>query len=306
MEKNRLGVNATALYEALVKTGSRKLLTAEDFSELLNRKVAKAGVSNTLSVLARIGAVEKIRRGLYLNKSTGTTPRIVDLIPDVMRNSTYYLGLNAAANFWGLTVQIPSAYHILYSGASEAEQKRVTRWSRALSKQSDLGGVLVPVKMRTSHSPIGTSQVIMEGTQLRMSTRELTLIDAAIYTEETGGAGQALAWMKNALALHVGFSIKEFAFLLEMTQKSFHSIGARVGFLLEMVLAQSRYDTSTKTNIESLLRRLERAVTREDASYSWGPRKSKHGEYTLSSKNVEYFRRWHLHVSGKYLRELQV
>ncbi len=290
----------------LVTGGSRKLLTARDAAQCLDVDVARASLSNTLSVLARIGVVARLGKGLYLNASTGTTPRIIDVISDVFQGNPHFLGLNAAANFWGLTVQIPHSYHVLYSPNNEAERKRILRWCKALAKRTDMGGELIPIKTRTPSKLVGTSQVIMEGTQMPVSTRERTVIDAVIYTEEVGGAGEAVTWVRNAFTSQARFNIGEFRYLLEIIQREFHSAMPRMGFVLEHVLEEQVSNSRWSRELKRILDEFQNNIVQWNASYSWGPRTKPRLDKPSPEESSEYFKRWRLHVSQKYLRQIQV
>jgi len=296
--KLRLGSNESVIYTHLVSPKSPRLLTPKDTIRYLTTSTSRTGVLHALSLLERKGALERLGKGLYLNKSTGIVPRIVDVVPDVFRDNPYYIGLNAAANHWGLTPQIPYAYHAVYVPKDEAESKRVVRWCTMLEKKENvMGGILVPVKSRMSRNIIsGISQTILEGSQLPISGIERTLIDATIYTEEIGAVGEALLWFRSALSSQQSFNIIEFRALLKKVRAQIKSVGARIGFILERTLRMRTASPEVNVEIGSLLEEIQGKMIESDTSYSWGPKED----------GTVYFERWHLHVSRKYLNQLRV
>ena len=184
-----------------------KLITLTDAMDSVADGEANS-LSHTMSSLESKGVLKRIGRGVYLNKSTGTAPKIVDAIPWVFKDSRYYLGLNVIANHWSLSPQIPYSYSVIYTPRDDAQAKRVTRWSLMLKKvEKDLGGTLVPVVSRTSAVVYkGVSQSIVEGSQLPVSTIERTIIDSLLYTKEIGGAGEALLWTKAAMSKSIDYT----------------------------------------------------------------------------------------------------
>ena len=70
--------------------------------------------------------------------------------------------------------------------------------------EKGLGGTLVPV---VAHILVGkgVSQSIIEGSQLRVSTIERTIIDAVVYTKDIGGAGEALLWTRAAMSKSIDY-----------------------------------------------------------------------------------------------------
>ncbi len=197
-----LGANEVAIYRRLVGPDGPKLLTASDAMEALPGTTGLSNLVHTLSSLESKGVLKRVGKGLYLNESTGYAPKIVDIIRSVFRPSRYYLGLNAVANHWGLSPQIPYSYQVVYLPVDKAQKKRIVRWCLLLKKaEKDLGGTLTPVAARSgSIMEKGVSQAILDGAQLPISTIERTIVDAVIHTEEIGGAGEALLWTKAALS----------------------------------------------------------------------------------------------------------
>jgi len=296
--KLRLGSNESAIYTHLVSPKSPRLLTPKDTIGYLTTSTPRVGVLHALSLLEKKGALERLGKGLYLNKSTGIVPRIVDVVPDVFRDNPYYIGLNAVANHWGLTPQIPYAYHAVYIPKDEAERKRIVRWCMMLEKKENrIGGILVPVKSRMSRNTVSeVSQAILEGSQLPISGIERTLIDATIYTEDIGDVGEALLWFRSALSSQQSFNIKEFRALLNKVRAQIESVGARIGFILERALRVRAASPEVNAEIGSLLEEIQGKMIKSDTSYSWGPKEG----------GMVYFERWHLHVSRKYLNQLRV
>lgn len=290
-----LGANEAAIYRRLVDTDGPKLLTLSDAMESLNGKVGANSLAHSLSSLASKGVVSRVGKGIYLNKSTGHAPKIVDIIPWVFKGLRYYLGLNVIANHWGLSPQIPYSYQVIYVPVDDAQVKRVARWCLMLKKaEKDLGGTLAPVVARTS--PIvdkGVSQSILEGAQLPVSTIERTIIDAVVYTEEIGGAGEALLWTKAALSKSIDYN--ELDQVLYGVYDQVKSAAARLGFLFEMVSDDRLGNGEQGASMNALMAKLERLTTRTRATYNWGPEKTR----------AEYFGKWHLHVSVNYLDQLR-
>ncbi len=90
---------------------------------------------HTLSILKSKGVLSRIGRGLYINRANGITPRCVEIIPWILRGNEYYFGLNAAANYWGLTPQMPRGYYVIYLAETDAERKRTSRWYAELEEK---------------------------------------------------------------------------------------------------------------------------------------------------------------------------
>jgi predicted transcriptional regulator of viral defense system len=257
--------------------------------------IGSSSLVHTLSSLESKGVLRRVGKGVYLNKSTGLAPKIVDLLPYVFRPSRYYLGLNAAANHWGLSPQIPYSYQVVYLPVDKAQKKRIARWCLLLKKaEKDLGGTLTPVAARSgSIIEKGVSQAILEGAQLPISTIEQTLVDAVLYTEEIGGAGEALLWTKGALNKSVDHD--ELGRIIHGVYQQVNSIAGRFGFLIETALRERDGNAGWRSSADALLTTLGTLAARTRATYNWGPEKGK----------TEYFEKWHLHVSVDYLNQLR-
>ena len=252
-------------------------------------------ISHTMSSLESKGVLKRIGKGVYLNRSTGLSPKIVDVIPWVFKNTRYYLGLNAIANHWGLSPQIPYSYQVIYAPRDDTQLKRVARWCLLLKKaEKDLGGLLVPVVARTSTIvDTGVSQSIIEGSQLPVSTIERTIIDSVVYTEEIGGAGEALLWTRATMSKSIDYT--ELEKILGKVCAQVKSVAARLGFLLETTLSSRQIHDENKVSVDKLMAKLEGLATKTRATYNWGAEKTK----------SEYFQRWHLHVNMGYLKQLR-
>ncbi|MHB1868450.1 MAG: type IV toxin-antitoxin system AbiEi family antitoxin domain-containing protein [Nitrososphaerales archaeon] len=288
------GATEAAIYRRLVQPDGPKLLTSTDAMESVTG-VGANSLSHTMSSLESKGVLKRIGKGVYLNRSTGLAPKIVDVIPWVFKNTRYYLGLNAIANHWGLSPQIPYSYSVIYTPKHDAQLKRVARWCRMLKKaENDLGGTIVPVVTRTSTViDKGVSQSIVEGSQLMVSTIERTIIDAVVYTKEIGGAGEALLWTKAAMSKSIDYI--EFEQVLVKVHAQVNSVAARLGFLLETALSDRQVRIEHKVSVDKLVAKLEGLATKTRATYNWGPEKT----------SAEYFQKWHLRVSTSYLKQLK-
>jgi predicted transcriptional regulator of viral defense system len=284
-----------AIYARLVETDGPKLLTPADAMEAVAGTVAANSLSHTLSSLESKGLLRRIGKGVYLNKSTRYAPKMVDVIPWVFKHSKYYLGLNAVANHWGLSPQIPYSYQVVYLPKDEAQTRRVTRWCLMLKEaEKDVGGILTPVVGRTGSTiGRGVSQAILDGSQLPISTIERTIIDSVVYTKEIGGAGEALRWIKAALSKPIDYD--EFDRIMREVYRQINSAAARLGLLLETLLSERPAQGEQKASIDTLLTRLQRVMVGTRATYNWGPEKTK----------TEYFERWRLHVSSSYVNQLR-
>ncbi len=284
-----------AIYARLVEPDGPKLLTPSDAMEAVAGTVAANSLSHTLSLLESKGVLRRIGKGVYLSRSTGYEPKMVDIIPWIFKHSRYYLGLNTVANHWGLSPQIPYSYQVVYVPTDEAQTRRVTRWSLMLKKaEKDLGGTLTPVVARTGPTiGKGVSQAILDGSQLPISTIERTIIDSVVYTEEIGGAGEALLWIRAALSKPTDYN--EFDRILREVYQQINSVAARLGLLFEMALSERRAQGEQKGPIDTLLARLQGVMAGTRATYNWGPENNK----------TEYFDKWHLHVSSTYLDQLR-
>jgi predicted transcriptional regulator of viral defense system len=290
-----LGANEVAIYRRLVEPDGPKLVTPSDAMGNLAVTIGSNNLSHTLSSLESKGVLRRIGRGLYLNESAGYAPKIVDIIPSVFRPSRYYLGLNAVANHWGLSPQIPYSYQVIYLPVDKAQKKRIARWCLLLKKaEKDLGGTLTPVAARAgSIIEKGVSQAILDGAQLPISTVEKTLVDAVLYTEEIGGAGEALLWTKAAMNKSVDYD--ELGRIVREVYERINSVAGRFGFLIEAALRERDGNAERRPSADALLSMLGRLAARTRATYNWGPEKIK----------ADYFEKWQLRVSVDYLNQLR-
>ena len=289
--KSEFGATESAIYRKLVQPDAPKLLTTKDAMETVAPTVSINSLTHSMSLLESKGVLKRIGKGVYLNWSTGLAPKIVDVIPWVFRDTRYYLGLNAIADHWGLSPQIPYSYQVIYTPKNEAQLKRIVSWCLMLNKfEKELGGTLVPVLSRIEGVDKGVSQSIIEGSQLPISTIERTVVDAVIYTKEIGGAGEALIWARAALNKPIDYT--ELQQIAQKTYSSVKSLAARLGFLLETASSEKPPD---KVGFEKLLGKLEELVSKTRATYNWG------GEKTAA----KYVEKWHLRVSSSYLRQLR-
>jgi predicted transcriptional regulator of viral defense system len=290
-----LGANETAIYRRLVEPDGPELLTPRDAMKTLPGTITSSSLVHTLSSLESKGVLRRVGRGVYLNESTGLAPKIVDLLPYVFRPSRYYLGLNAAANHWGLSPQIPYSYQVVYLPADRAQARRIARWCLLLKRaERDLGGILVPVAAREGLiTSKGMSQAVLEGAQLPISTVERTLVDAVLYTGEIGGAGEALLWANAALSKPIDY--EELGSIVQEVYERVNSVTARFGFLIETALRERDGNPGRRSSADALLKTLGRLAARTRSTYNWGPEKGK----------TEYFEKWHLHVSVDYLNQLR-
>ena len=288
------GATEAPIYRRLVQPDAPKLLTLADAKESV-AGVRANSLSHTMSLLESKGVLKRIGKGVYLNMSTGVAPKIVDVIPWVFKNTRYYLGLNAIANHWGLSPQIPYSYQAIYAPRNDAQLKRIASWCSMLKKvEKDLGGTLVPVVTRTSTVvDKGLSQSIIDGSQLPVSTIERTIIDAVIYTKEIGGAGEALLWTRRALSKSIDYV--ELEQVATRVYAQVNSVAARLGFLLETTLKDRQVHVERKVAVDKLVAKLEKLATKTRATYNWGPEKT----------SAEYFQKWHLRVSTAYLKQLK-
>ncbi len=290
-----LGANETAIYRRLVEPDGPKLLTPSDAMKTLPGTVGSSSLVHTLSSLESKGVLRRVGKGVYLNQSTGLAPKIADLLPYVFRPSRYYLGLNAAANHWGLSPQIPYSYQVVYLPADRSQARRIARWCLLLTRaEGDLGGILVPVAARDGLiTSKGVSQAVLEGAQLPISTVERTLVDAVLYTEEIGGAGEALLWARAALSKPIDY--EELGRVVQEVYERVSSAAGRLGLLIETALGEREGKAERKPSLDALLTRLGKLASRTRATYNWGPEKTK----------TEYFEKWHLRVSVNHLSQLR-
>ena len=287
------GATEAAIYRSLVQPDAPKFLTSTDALESL-AGVGANSLSHTMSSLESKGVLKRIGKGVYLNCSTGLAPKIVDVIPWVFKNTRYYLGLNAIANHWGLSPQIPYSYQVIYIPKNDAQLKRIASWCSMLKKvEKDLGGTLAPVVTRTSAVvDKGMSQSIIDGSQLPISAIERTIIDAVVHTKEIGGAGEALLWTRAALSKSIDYV--ELEQVATRVYAQVNSVAARLGFLLETALRDRKVRVEHKVSVDKLVARLEELASKTRATYNWGPEKT----------SAEYFEKWHLRVSSAYLKQL--
>jgi len=288
-----LGANQAAIYRRLVEPDAPRLLTPAVAMEILRGTTGSQSLAHTLSSLESKDVLKRVGKGVYLNVSTGQSPKVVDLIPWIFRPSMFYLSLNAMANHWGLSPQIPRSYHVVYAPTGEAQTRRVARWCKMLDGYEDaIGGSLTPLPVRSGSAlDRGVSQAIMEGVQLPVSTLERTIVDAVTYTEEIGGASEALLWVKSALSKDLQYN--ELEGIVGEVYERVNSVASRLGFLFEFALREGRQG-QRKEAAEKLLTRLETIVAGTRATYNWG----------REEERTTYFQRWHLHVSADYLGKL--
>jgi predicted transcriptional regulator of viral defense system len=280
----------------LVEPDAPELLTPVVAAEILGGTAGAQSLAHTLSSLESKGVLRRVGKGVYLNVSTSRTPKVVDVIPWIFRPSRFYLGLNAMANHWGLSPQIPRSYHVVYAPKDEAQIKKIARWCKMLDRFEEvLGGSLTPLHVRAGSAlESGVSQTILEGVQLPVSTVERTIVDAVVYTNEIGGAGEALLWAKSALGKDVQFD--ELDRIVGEIYEKVNSVAARLGFLFEFALGEGRlHHEQRKEAVETFLTRLESMVAGTRATYNWGN----------EEERTQYFQRWHLRVSSGYLGELK-
>jgi predicted transcriptional regulator of viral defense system len=291
--KNEFGATEAAIYRKLVQPDAPKLLTTKDVMETIAPNVSINSLTHSMSLLESKGVLKRIGKGVYLNWSTGLAPKIVDVIPWVFRDTRYYLGLNAIANHWGLSPQIPYSYQVIHTPKNEAHLKRIVSWCSMLKKfEKELGGTLVPVLSRTGSVDKGVSQSIIEGSQLPISTIERTVVDAVIYTTEIGSAGEALIWARAALSKSIDYA--ELEQIAKKAYSSVKSVAARLGFLLETASSERPPD-EVKDTLKKFVGKLEELLSKTRATYNWG------GEKTAA----KYIEKWHLRVSSAYLRQLR-
>lgn len=286
------GATEAALYQRLVQPAAPKVLTTTDASRSIEHRGSINSLTHTMSLLASKGVLKRVGKGVYLNCATGLSPKVVEVIPSVFRDTRYYLGLNAVANHWALTPQIPYSYHVIYTPKSEAQLKRITSWCSMLNKfEKELGGMLVPVLSRTAEIDKGVSQSIIESSQLPISTIERTVVDAVTYTKEIGGAGEALTWARAALRKTIDYS--EFEQIAAKVHSSVNSVGARLGFLLET--ASNGIQVEDSYTLDKFIEKLTKFASKARSTYNWG------GE----NRTAKYIEKWHLRVSSAYFRQLR-
>lgn len=289
------GAVEAEVYRKLVQPEAPKILTLTDAMEGLGKAKANS-FSHTMSSLESKGVLKRIGKGVYLNKSTGLMPKVVDLIPQVFRNTKYYLGLNAVANHWGLSSQIPYAYYVICTPRDEAQKKRIASWCSMLKRlEKDLGGTIVPVVAHTLATiDKGITQSIIDGSQLLISTIERTIIDAVMFTEEIGGPGEALLWTRRAMAKSIDYN--ELEKISSSISVRINSVAPRLGFLLETMLTDiGQIPVEGRISADRLVRKLQSIASKTRATYNWGS----------ENASAEYFPKWHLHISMAYLNQLK-
>jgi predicted transcriptional regulator of viral defense system len=291
--KSEFGPTEAAIYRKLVQSDAPKLITTKDTMETIMTTVSANSLAHSMSQLELKGVLRRIGKGVYLNWSTGHAPKIVDVIPWVFRDTKFYLGLNAIANHWGLSPQIPYSYQVIYTPKNEAQLKRIVSWCTMLKKfEKELGGILVPVISRTERADMGLSQSIIDGSQLLVSTLERTIVDSVIYTKEIGGSGEALLWARSVFGKSINYA--ELEQIATGVCSSVNSVAARLGLLLETALRDSKFEG--KDVLNKLIGKLEELASKKTrATYDWGGEK----------KAARYVERWHLRVSRAYLQQLR-
>lgn len=294
------GTNEAAIYRRLVQPDAPEILTLSDAREMVHGTVGSNSLSHTLSSLESKSILRRIGKGVYLNWSTGVAPKIVETIPRTFNDSEYYLGLNAMANFWGLSPQIARSYHVIYAPEDEAHSKKIRNWCSMLEKHHRiLGGFVVPVTTqikRGKRFEQGLSQSIVDGAQVFVSTAERTLVDSTIYTSAIGGAGESLTWAKAYLGMFQAgkADFLELEKLVEAIYPEVNSVVARLGFLLETARDVANIAVAEKSTLGNLLKKLQRIASRTRATYSWGPERP----------SARYFPKWHLRLSTIFAREI--
>jgi predicted transcriptional regulator of viral defense system len=283
------GQNESAILRGLVEPGSPKLITTRDATNYVGHTSSNS-LAHTMSFLSKKRVLERVGKGLYLNRSNNISPKITEVIPQVFGEVRYYVGLNASANYWGLTPQIPNVYHVIYLPKDEASNRRIERWCLMLSSKKQLGGEIRPIKSKAGAIfDEGLTTKVFDETQLPISTVEATLLDGVIYADEIGGADEILRWMKTALSSSL-VSPDEFVRLTRSLSDELRSADAWIGFLLEYMLNARLVERSEIYNVvDEMRKRLDR-----HSSYRWGKK----------STDSQYFNEWRLQVSKDYLDQL--
>jgi predicted transcriptional regulator of viral defense system len=287
------GRNESAILRRLAEPGSPRLVTTKDAIDYVGRDVSSNSLAHSMSFLSTKGLLERVGKGLYLSRNNNLSPRITELVPWVFRDLRYYIGLNAAANYWGLTPQIPSVYQAIYVAKDEAIARRIERWCLMLSKKQGLGGELRPVKSKVSTViDHGITRKTIGETQLPISNVEATLVDGMTYTDEVGGADEILHWMKTGVNGKL-VDLDGFARLTSSVSSELSSVNARVGFLLEYLLNAGLVAPARRPVVNRLVKQAQDRLDRHP-TYRWGK----------ESGRSEYFRNWRLHLSKAYLDQL--
>ena len=288
-----LGSNELAIYRRLVEPAGPKLLTMDTAEKILKGRVLPGSLAHTLASLESKRLLRRVGKGVYLNGGNGSLPQVVETVPWVFEGSRYYMGLNAMANHWGLSPQLPHGHHVVYLPRSRAHAKRVERWCSMLEKyQRELGGRLLPVAARSGLVKAGVSQTILGGAQLPASTLERTVVDSVVYTDRVGGVAEALLWARTAVNKPADYN--EIGLVVEEVQEKIGSVVGRVGLLLEAASRSLADDSEKSAFLGTLLKELESRVARTRSTYGWGPQK----------RGTEYVSRWHLNVASSLLDEL--
>jgi predicted transcriptional regulator of viral defense system len=289
------GRNESAILRRLAEPGSPKLVITKDALDYVGRDVSSNSLAHSMSFLSAKGVLERVGKGLYLSRSNNLSPRITELIPWVFRDLRYYVGLNAAANYWGLTPQIPNVYQAIYVPKDEAISRRIERWCLMLSKKQGLGGEVRPVRLKVSTViDYGITRRVIGETQLPISTVEATLVDGMTYTDEVGGADEVLQWMKTAVGGNL-IDLDEFARLTSSASGELSSVSARVGFLLEYLLNAGLVAPARRPVVKRIVKQVqEQEQLDRHPTYRWGK----------ESDKSEYSNQWRLHVSKAYLDQL--
>jgi len=287
------GQNESSILRRLTEPGSPKLITTKNATSYVGRNVSSNSLAHTMSFLSAKGVLERVGKGLYLNRSNNLSPRITEVIPSVFGEVRYYVGLNAAASYWGLTPQIPNIYHVIYVPKNEAVSRRIERWCLMLGGKEELGGELKPIKSKVETIvDDGITQKVIDETQLPISTVEATLIDGITHTDEIGGADEILRWMRTALSANLA-NPDAFTRLRLSMSTELRSTNAWIGFLLEYLLESGSVTDAKKREVRRLIDDARERLDRH-ATYRWGGK----------STDSEYFNEWRLHVSKTYLAQL--
>lgn len=287
---HRFGATETTIYRRLVQQDAPKLLTTAQAMSIVGRADPNS-LSHSMSSLVSKNVLMRLGKGVYLNQSTGAAPKIVEVIPSVFHETDYYLGLNAAANHWGLSPQIPYAYHVIYRPENKAQLKKIRNWSSMLKKyDKELGGIIVPV-VSWADAGSGSSQTIVDGAQLPVSILERTIVDSVIYTKQIGGSGEAILWAMSALTKITDYY--EFERIVSRVYPKINSLAARLGFLLET--ASNNRRPENQKGFSSFISKLKLKTFAYKATYNWGAEK----------RSSIYVPKWRLHVAQNYVRELK-
>lgn len=287
------GRNESAILRRLAEPGSPKLITTKNATDYVGKDVSSNSLAHTMSFLSTKGVLERVGKGLYLNRSNNLSPKITEVIPWVFGEVRYYVGLNAAASYWGLTPQIPNIYHVIYVPKNEAVNRRIERWCLMLGSNEQLGGELRPIKSKVETIVNdGITQKVIDETQLPISTVEATLIDGITHTDEIGGADEILRWMRTALSANL-VNPDALTRLKLSTSTELRSTNVWIGFLLEYLLKSGLVTGTKKSEIKRLVEDAHERLDRH-STYRWGRK----------SDDSEYFNEWRLHVSKTYVDQL--